>query len=209
MDKPTFIIDCPYCRAKVAAIEEGNASRIYWYEETGEPEGTKLIIGSCPRCKNLLVGKTDQVDFEGYDAEQDRWSNVVVRVYPNPQKTFLSPRIPRSATESLSEADRSLQANANIAACAMLGRALEAVCRDVLGAKVMLGAGVKMLKTKESLMIGFIIGASNCVHFATLRHTQMMGRFHGRMPKTFNPLSMPLSSMSTISRTDTKNSRHA
>jgi len=149
MDPKTFIIDCPVCKAKVAAIERGSGTQSYWDDEAMEPLGTKLIIGSCPKCGELLVGKTDQVDFEGYqDAERDRWSRFIVRVYPNPHKTFRSNRIPPAALESLSEADRSLQADANIAACAMFGRALESLCRDVLGTKIMLGPGVTMLKDK-------------------------------------------------------------
>jgi hypothetical protein len=142
-----FIIDCPFCKAKVAAIEEGSVSRTYYDDELDEPFGTKLIVGSCPRCKEPLAGRADQVDFQGYDGHEDEWSDVV-RIYPKPPKTFLSLRIPRSATESLSDTDKSLQANANIAACAMLGRALEAVCRDVLDTKVLLAAGIKMLKDK-------------------------------------------------------------
>lgn len=150
MDQQTFIIDCPFCKAKVAAIEKGSASCSYW-NEGDELNGTKLIVGLCPRCGQPLAGHADQVDFEGYEgAKEDRWSEVV-RIYPKPAKTFLSYRIPRSAKESLSDADRSLQANANIAACAMFGRALEAVCRDVLGTKVMLAAGIKMLKDKGTI----------------------------------------------------------
>jgi hypothetical protein len=48
-------------------------------------------------------------------------------VYPKPMKTFSSYRIPKVALDSLGEADRALQASASVAACAMLGRALEAV----------------------------------------------------------------------------------
>jgi len=163
MDKPTFIIDCPFCKAKVAAIEQGSASITDFDEDVGEPFGTKLIVGSCPRCRQPLAGESQQVDFQGFQgAEEDRWSDVV-RIYPKPRKTFLSYRIPRAAIESLSEADRSLQANANIAACVMFGRALEAVCRDILDPKtptpaagtpspakkqVMLAPGIKMLKDK-------------------------------------------------------------
>jgi hypothetical protein len=63
---------------------------------------------------------------------------------------------------SLAEADRALQANANIAACVMFGRALEAVCRDILHRhkptgpapaakvtpkkKIMLAEGIRKLK---------------------------------------------------------------
>jgi hypothetical protein len=149
MDQQTFIIDCPFCKAKVAAFERGSGTYTYWDEEIGEPIGTKLIIGSCPNCRELLVGRAYQTEFEGFQgAERDEWSKRIDRVYPTPQNTFRSHRIPESALESLSEADRSLQAGANIAACAMFGRALEALCRDVLGTRIMLGQGVSMLKDK-------------------------------------------------------------
>jgi hypothetical protein len=162
MDQKTFIIDCPICKSKVAAIETGSVSSSCMDYE-GAPCGTKLFVGLCPRCHNPLAGQAEQIDGEFLIGGEDKWSNDIVRIYPNPQKTFLSHRIPRSATESLSEADRSLQANANIAACVMFGRALEAVCRDVLDPKtstppaetktppkknVMLGEGIKLLKDK-------------------------------------------------------------
>lgn len=161
MDQPTFIIDCPFCKAKVAAIEKGSASRSYWDDDVEEPVGTKLIVGSCLNCQEPLAGRAYQVDFKGFQGDdEDRWSEVV-RIYPKPPKTFQSHRIPRTAKESLSEADLSLQVNANMAACLMLGRALEAVCRDILDPKsitpsdgtptppkkkIMLSDGIKMLK---------------------------------------------------------------
>lgn len=162
----TFIVDCPFCKAKVGALESGCAERKGYDEEAGEPFAEKLQVGKCPRCESLLVGESRQIGFEGYDSEYDRWSDVV-RVYPKPPKMFSSYRIPRVVEDSLSEADRSLQANANIAACVMFGRALEAVCRDILnqdegGAvveasketpaskkKMMLAAGIKQLKEKN------------------------------------------------------------
>ena len=147
----TFIIDCPWCKAKVAAHEHGRGKKTGWIEGPDEPYGEILTIGECPNCHSLLVGKSHQIWFEGYDSDEDRWSDFV-RVYPKPPKEFSSYRIPRVVIESIKEADRSLQANANIAACVMLGRALEAVCRDVLQKKkghpkaIMLGQGIKELK---------------------------------------------------------------
>lgn len=159
----TFIIDCPWCKAKVAAIENGRAKQTGYDDEPGEPYGTILVIGECPRCHSLLAGESHQVDFEDWNAYEDRWSDIV-RIYPKPPKTFLSYRIPKSVRDSISEADKSLQANANIAACAMLGRALEAVCRDLLDQpaavshskknkpppkkQLMLGEGIRQLKDK-------------------------------------------------------------
>ncbi|RFP29803.1 DUF4145 domain-containing protein [Duganella sp. BJB476] len=163
--KRTFIIDCHVCKAKVAAIETGRAERFSFDDEASLPYGNRVFIGNCPSCDIILVGESDQIDFENFDAYEDRWSDVV-RVFPNPSKSFSSWRIPRVVTDSLNEADRSLQAGANIAACVMLGRALEALCRDVLESKptetetgtetaspsakskkrLMLGEGIKRLR---------------------------------------------------------------
>lgn len=132
MLNPTFIIDCPWCKAKVAALEAGRAETTSFDDYAEAPSGARLYVGSCPTCHSLLAGEATQVSFNGWEGDtQDAWSDVV-RIYPKPPRTFSSYRIPRVVIDSLTEADRSLQANANIAACAMLGRALEAVCRDIL-----------------------------------------------------------------------------
>lgn len=159
----TFIIDCPWCKAKVAAQEYGSGKKQGWIEGPEEPYGTIISVGECPTCGSLLVGESHQTLFQEYDSEYDQWSDYV-RVYPKPPKTFTSYQIPNVVKDSIIEADRSLQANANIAACVMLGRALEGICRDVLqrttppqtGSKsqpkkskpIMLGKGLQELKTK-------------------------------------------------------------
>lgn len=167
MNPKTFVIDCPWCKAKVAATEDGQATRTGWDEHNEEPFGHKVVVGTCISCMSILVGEATQLDFEEYDSEEDRWSDVV-RVYPKPPKVFSSYRIPKVVKDSLNEADRSLQAGANIAACVMLGRALEALCRDVLNTtpgpasitdgavtpakskkKIMLGEGIKKLKEEK------------------------------------------------------------
>lgn len=161
----TFIIDCPWCKAKVAATESGYAERRGFDDDAGEPYSSKVHVGICPSCASILVGETEQIAFENHDSYEDRWRDVV-RIYPKPPKSFSSNRIPRVVKDSLNEADRSLQAGANIAACVMLGRALEALCRDVLNSvpdtlpttapapaktkkKIMLGEGIKKLKDKK------------------------------------------------------------
>jgi len=127
----TFVVDCPCCNTKVAASESGRAERSGYDNDAGEPYASKVLVGVCPSCQSILVRETEQIGFENYDSDQDRWRDVV-RVYPKPPKVFSSDRIPRVVKDSLNEADRSLQAGANIAACVMLGRALEALCRDIL-----------------------------------------------------------------------------
>jgi hypothetical protein len=128
----TFIVDCPNCKAKVGAEEKGHLERTWFDDDAGEPEGERIVIGQCPSCNTSLVGRATQYRFEGWEGDEDNAFGDVVRVYPKPSKTFSSYRIPKPLNESLSEADKSFQAGANIAACVMLGRALEALCRDVL-----------------------------------------------------------------------------
>jgi hypothetical protein len=142
----TFIVDCPICKAKVAAIQAGLAERSYFDEEAGDPGGERLHVGHCPKCTTLLAGQSHQTGFENINSESDEWSDVT-RVFPNPPKSFSNSAIPVVVTTSLVEADRSMQAGANIAACVMFGRALEALCHDLLkvtGGKKppMLSAGV-------------------------------------------------------------------
>ena len=164
MPEKTFVVDCPFCKAKVAADISGVAENRGRDRETGEPYGDRLYVGKCPRCGTLLAGESHQVSFAGLDAEHDEWS-IVTRVFPRPTKTFSSYRIPRTVTESLIEADRSLQAGAHIAACVMFGRALEAVCRHILepgtaepttpgkppipAKKIMLAEGIRKLKEHQ------------------------------------------------------------
>jgi len=160
----TFIVDCPRCKAKVAAFEDGRSEKRGMDEDSGEPFGVRLHVGRCPSCNLQLAGESYQIAFAELDSDEDVWSNAD-RVFPNPPKTFTSDRIPRVVKDSLTEADRTLQANANVATCVMLGRALEAVCRDVLAppsvrgsassavpakrrAKIMLGAGLRQMKER-------------------------------------------------------------
>jgi hypothetical protein len=152
---PTFVVDCPYCKAKVAAEESGRAEKAYFDDDAGEPVGRRLYVGKCPRCKAMIAGTSFQTAFENFDSESDEWSDVV-RVFPQPTRTFTSGRIPKTVTQSLEEADKTIQAGASMAACVMFGRALEAVCRDILVDKkvdkpkrMMLGEGIKQLKAQN------------------------------------------------------------
>lgn len=163
----TFVVDCNWCKAKVAVAESGRAERSGIDQETGEPYASRILVGICPSCTSIVAGMTQQVAFMNYDSDEDRWSDVV-RIYPKPPKMFSSHRIPRVVRDSLNEADRCLQASANIAACVMFGRSLEALCQDVLQdgsdkasssaatsvptkpkKKIMLGAGIEELKNKK------------------------------------------------------------
>jgi endogenous inhibitor of DNA gyrase (YacG/DUF329 family) len=159
----TFIVDCPNCQAKVAADETGRAEDCGFDDEVSEPYGWRLLIGKCPRCNTPLAAQSRQLNFSGWEGDEiDVWSDPV-RVHPKPPKTFSSYRIPSTVTKSLAEADIALQGNANLAACVMFGRALEALCRDVLFTReekkairagtskkrLMLAEGIKQLKEQN------------------------------------------------------------
>ena len=161
---PTFIVDCPTCKAKVAAQEHGRLSTDgYMDRETGDLSyGVIISLGKCPKCRSILVGESQQIAIENYDSAYDEWADPI-RVYPDPPKTFRSTRIPKNVSDSISEGMKSLQASANVAACVMFGRALEAICRDLLEPKaetppasppappkrhIMLGEGLRKLKEK-------------------------------------------------------------
>jgi hypothetical protein len=111
----TFIVECPYCKAKVGAIEEGRAIQ-KGIDDGGSPYAESIIVGKCPGC--IVLSLVLQIEFEGIDADYDRWSNAV-RIYPKPAKSFPSTRMPNALRDSLIEADRAIQANANMAACVM------------------------------------------------------------------------------------------
>lgn len=160
---PTFVVDCPVCKAKVAAEEHGRINHSGGVDpEAGEPHyGISIGLGKCPKCHSILVAESQQIGIEGYDADEDEWADPV-RVYPDPPKAFTSPRIPKVVSESITEGLKSLQANANVAACVMFGRALEAICRNLLDTStgmdatlpsetapkrpIMLGEGLRKLK---------------------------------------------------------------
>jgi hypothetical protein len=151
----TFIVDCPVCKAKVAAEETGKAEKTYFDDEAQEPVGERLQVGKCPVCGTMIAGTSYQTAFEGHDSDYDTWSDVV-RVYPQPLKIFSSHRIPDTVKQSLLEGDKTIQAGASMAACVMFGRALEAVCRNILidpndnsPKRMMLGEGIRQLKAKN------------------------------------------------------------
>ena len=73
----TFIVDCPYCKAKVAAETSSVAERNGRDYNSNEPYADRLYGGKCPRCGTLLAGKSYQTAFMEWGAEFDEWSDVV------------------------------------------------------------------------------------------------------------------------------------
>ena len=122
---------CSFCRAKVAAEQLGCADDAGIDNESAERWAEKLLLGKCPKCGALLAGHSRQIRFAADDEDDDVWSDVD-RIYPKPSKTFSSFAIPKIVTNSLTQADKSLQADVPEGACVLFGRALEAVCYDKL-----------------------------------------------------------------------------
>src|ERR1700687_5029674 len=87
----TFVIDCPSCKAKVAAIQESVVERVGQYvDPDGVSQGRygdRLYSGKCPRCDGILSGVSQQTAFANENDPYDEWSSIV-RVYPQPARVF-------------------------------------------------------------------------------------------------------------------------
>lgn len=124
------------------------------------------------------MGHSYQIDFEGFDAEEDRWTDIV-RVFPQPNKAFSSFNILNIVKYSLSKAYKCIQVGEYTASCLMVGRAIEAVCRHSLHPedfafpvsgkppkpkqKVMLAEGLRQLKDKK-VIDGRLYECGNQLH---------------------------------------------
>ena len=74
----TFIVDCPKCRAKVAAIEHGCIRWSGGVDMEGEPHyGISVHLGKCPKCHTILVGESQQIGIENYDSYVDEWADAI------------------------------------------------------------------------------------------------------------------------------------
>ena len=131
-----MLIECHECKARVDAEPVGYIEYDYhfWRRRT--------YLLKCPACKMALIGECD----DDFPENEDPWTELV-RVYPKPTRP-LGRSVPDSVQSSLREADKCLQIGAHVAAAAMAGRALEAVCRHYSTKDTYLGAGIKELRDK-------------------------------------------------------------
>jgi hypothetical protein len=103
----------------------------------------KTYLLRCPSCKIAIVGVSERVLQEsGF-----YWSSST-RVYPAPRRV-LRFGIPKIVASSMNEAEKCMHAGAYVAATAMSGRALEAICRHFNTSGSYLGKGLKELREKE------------------------------------------------------------
>ncbi|MDD4977484.1 MAG: DUF4145 domain-containing protein [Gallionella sp.] len=101
---------------------------------------TSTFLLNCPACHTALIAEL----YEDLDEGKSTWSQPV-RVYPKP-KRLLGADIPPIVKNSIDEAERCMQAGAYLAATAMCGRALEAICRYFKTKDNYLGGGLKELR---------------------------------------------------------------
>ena len=116
-----MLIECPYCRSRVDAKVAGECN-LPNDPEDGDPIDTKIAIGKCSSCANVLVGlqkKHEHPDYGPYWSDADR-------VWPRPKRT-IAHNIPDIVKSSLEEADRCFSAGAFTACAVMCGRAIEGV----------------------------------------------------------------------------------
>ena len=128
-----MLIDCYQCKAKVDAeiIGEHNDNDFF---------ATRTYLIKCPSCNAALIAES----YEDFSGDKGVWSRPV-RVYPRPKRT-LSADIPPIVKSSLEEAERCMQSGAYLAATAMCGRSLEAICRHYKTKDSYLGGGLKELR---------------------------------------------------------------
>lgn len=130
-----MLIECHKCKARV------DAEVIAKYDDL-EFDTTRTFLLKCPSCAIALIGESE----EDYRDGQRVWSELV-RAYPKPRKP-LGADIPTIVRKSIDEAEKCMQVGAFLAATAMCGRAIEAICRHYGTRDTYLGAGLKELKDK-------------------------------------------------------------
>ena len=127
-----MIIDCHRCKARVDA-------EVLAQHEDEQFFTTRTLLLACPSCRSALVA----------ECEQDhnlKWTELV-RVHPRPRR-LLGTDIPAIVRHSIAEAEKCMQVGAYLAATAMCGRAVEAVCRHYGTKDAYLGGGLKDLREK-------------------------------------------------------------
>jgi len=126
-------IDCHVCSAKV------DARVVAEHSDTGFM-ATKTYLLHCTSCDTALIAESE----EDFVDSKTVWTKPV-RVYARP-KRILGDDIPPIVRNSLEEAERCMQSAAHLAATAMCGRSLEAICRHYRTKDSYLGGGLKELK---------------------------------------------------------------
>lgn len=128
-----MLIECHICRAKVDA-------ELLCEHNDLEFMSTKTFLLRCPSCNSAIVAQS----AEDFLDDKSVWTKPT-RVFPRPKRE-LGPDIPPIVRNSLEEAERCMQSGAYLAATAMCGRSLEAICRYHKTKDGYLAGGLKELR---------------------------------------------------------------
>ncbi len=128
-----MLIECNNCQARVDA-------EVVAQHQDSEFFGTRTYLCKCPSCNRALVAQSEE-------DEDMKWTEPI-RVHPRPRR-FLGTDIAPTIRHSVAEAERCMQVGAYLAATAMCGRALEAICRHFGTKDAYLAVGLKELREKE------------------------------------------------------------
>jgi hypothetical protein len=113
----------------------------------GGPEDLQYVVtlAKCPSCADPIVAYEENLGIEQGTTGlmQQTWSRPS-RLWPSPILS-LSGSIPQAIRDSMEEASTCLQAGAYTAAVAMIGRALEGMCRHYQTRSQYLGGGLPEL----------------------------------------------------------------
>ncbi|MCX7564490.1 DUF4145 domain-containing protein [Xanthomonadaceae bacterium XH05] len=129
-----MLIECHNCRARVEAEIVGEHTDDDFFV-------TRTFLLKCLSCKSSIIAESSE------DLEDGNWTKPI-RVYPSP-KRHLGNDIPKTVKASIEEAERCMQAGAYLAATAMCGRAIEAICRAHGTKDNYLAGGLKELRDKS------------------------------------------------------------
>ncbi len=124
MKKRSLLVNCPNCRARVAADVRGEDSYVGTNEAEEVTGGLRICILRCSTCSDILASVQQ---LQAFEDGIETWSDAQ-RIWPQPP-TPISTSIPREIRDSLLEAEGCLQCGTYTASVAMIGRALEAVGR--------------------------------------------------------------------------------
>jgi len=117
-----MLIECPFCQSRVHAKVEGECT-LPQDPDDHDPHDTKVSVGKCSSCGNVLVGFQEEREDPDYGSY---WSDAE-RVWPQPKRA-ISRSVPDIVKFSLEEADRCFSAGAFTACAVMCGRAIEGIC---------------------------------------------------------------------------------
>jgi hypothetical protein len=124
--KPTIVIDCDICEARVAARIEGSYDA---YVDAAD-HSVRYLLLRCPECDTGILAQQDDEDA-GYCPDDDatRWANLV-RLYPHSQGRKLGAAIPEAINKVFSEAYACWKSKAYAACAIMCIKILKGVCKS-------------------------------------------------------------------------------